>query len=362
MRTLKLKSLDNIKCWFKDLKYKVVNFDIKPATPIIPGLWAEIEQAEKAGDSVKVENNLRKILARNNTNANALLALGLIYIKSSRKREAISLLKHAIRHYPDCYEFHCLLGSIYRIYNHFGSARRAYARALSINPEATDTAYLLDAMRHKHTKSAPQEYVVRVFDGYAESFEEHLLGHLQYSAHSKVAAYLQQVLARHTQQTNLTNAVDLGCGTGLLGQELIKHFQIKNLEGVDLSPNMLQQSAAKKIYSGLHQADLTQFLHNSSSAYDLIASSDVFIYIGDLEPVFEQCARSLKPGGYLGFSLEALLWGNYKLTPSGRYRHSLRYIKSLVKKYGFSKIYHKTAHLRCERRMLVPGYLVVLQK
>ena len=53
-------------------------------------------------------------------------------------------------------------------------------------------------------------------------------------------------------------ALDLGCGTGLVGERLRK--MVRRLEGVDLSEAMLAEARRKQIYDRLHKGDLTQFL------------------------------------------------------------------------------------------------------
>ncbi|NKF33446.1 methyltransferase domain-containing protein, partial [Pseudomonas sp. BGM005] len=80
-------------------------------------------------------------------------------------------------------------------------------------------------------------------------FETALIEKLDYSVPQKLAA-LVSATGRH-----YACAVDLGCGTGLLGPEI--HGRVGRLEGFDLSQNMLAKAAEKAVYDHLAQADLS---------------------------------------------------------------------------------------------------------
>ena len=50
---------------------------------------------------------------------------------------------------------------------------------------------------------------------------------------------------------------------------------------------MIEQARAKNLYDRLVAADLVEFLHGEPAvSADLAVAADVFVYIGDLEPVF----------------------------------------------------------------------------
>ena len=53
-------------------------------------------------------------------------------------------------------------------------------------------------------------------------------------------------------------ALDVGCGTGLVGVELVKHG-FSRLEGIDLSGAMVAQAQRRGIYQRLAIADLSLF-------------------------------------------------------------------------------------------------------
>ena len=84
--------------------------------------------------------------------------------------------------------------------------------------------------------------------------------------------------------------VDLGCGTGLMGERLrpIATF----LEGCDISAAMLKKAEAKGIYDRLFKADL-QSLALPPGEADLVTAADVFMYVGALDRIVAAVAAGL---------------------------------------------------------------------
>lgn len=100
------------------------------------------------------------------------------------------------------------------------------------------------------------------------------------------------------------HVLDAGCGSGSLTQWLLDHGA--EVVGLDASPHMLEQ-ARKRVQgkADLRLHDLREplgFIEDDS--LDLVASSLVMHYIDEVEPVFMEFHRVLKPGGLLVFSIE----------------------------------------------------------
>lgn len=152
--------------------------------------------------------------------------------------------------------------------------------------------------------------------------------------------------------------LDLGCGTGIVG-EAIKNDNLE-LVGVDISPNMLKIAEGKKCYNLLIEDDIENFLKTHDvSEYDKVLAFDVFSYLGNLEKIFEKLKNK-----EVWFSVEKTLDGidrDYYLEASGRYKHSLSYLKKIKENLGFNEIYFKDIILRNEANQGVEGYLVKLK-
>lgn len=345
----------------KGIKQKLINFDIKPVKPIIPELLQQVEAAITAESYLLADKILNKILILNNANYVALVCAIDVNIILCRDEKAKLLLKRAIRYYPNDYKFHQELALLLGKEGKSNASAKYFKQALALCPDSKtiEIKHFYDAASGNTTSLAPRKYIVNLFDGYAPNFEHSLVKNLAYTGHITVAAALKPHISG--QQT-LERVIDLGCGTGLVGAELVKHFKITHLAGVDLSSKMLAVADEKKIYHSLHNSDLFEYLSAHEHQTDVIISSDVMIYLGDLAPLFAHCHRILKPKGFFAFNIEKLRWGDYKLSRTGRYQHSLQYIKSLYKRYHFSKMYSQTIELRKESGNMVAGYLVLLQR
>ena len=76
---------------------------------------------------------------------------------------------------------------------------------------------------------------------------------------------------------------DIGCGTGLVAQELLKLNSKLVIDGVDISPDMLGVAGTKKVYRNLYPFDLTKKIEGLPTDYKGIISSGTFTH-GHLGP------------------------------------------------------------------------------
>jgi SAM-dependent methyltransferase len=104
--------------------------------------------------------------------------------------------------------------------------------------------------------------------------------------------------------------LDLACGTGRIGAWL-KGRTSAALDGVDLTPEMLDMARGKGIYRALYNADVTHTgLHAES--YDLVTQSLADEHLPDLNLLYHEVARLLRVGGsfvIVGFHPQFLMAG-----------------------------------------------------
>jgi SAM-dependent methyltransferase len=86
-------------------------------------------------------------------------------------------------------------------------------------------------------------------------------------------------------------AVDLGCGTGRTGAWL-RSRGVARLDGVDLTPEMLEIARGRKIYDRLVQADAFA-TGLEAGAYDLVTSCLMEEHVRDLRPLYRETSRLL---------------------------------------------------------------------
>ncbi len=203
-------------------------------------------------------------------------------------------------------------------------------------------------------------YVEALFDQYAAKFEQSLVGKLGY----KVPELLDDIVNQEMTRLGIERfgrAIDLGCGTGLMGQRL--RGKVDHLEGVDISAAMIAETARKGIYDKLEKAELVEALNRCDRDTDLLTAADVLIYCGAIEPVLSAMMPALQPGGLVAFSLEAHDGPEAVfLRPSLRYAHGIEATRTALVAAGFSILRYETAELRMDRGAPIVGILVVAQK
>ena len=212
----------------------------------------------------------------------------------------------------------------------------------------------------------PSLYVERLFDDYADRFESSLVEKLGYSVPGKLAALIAET-AGATKHFRL--AVDLGCGTGLLGPEI--RARVDRLEGYDLSKGMLAKAAEKHVYDHLGQADLSLEpdlsgvfdAEPAASRADLVTAADVLMYLGDLQGVMAIVRKLSVDGAIFAFSVEdAQQPDGYVLRDSLRFAHSEAYVREILAGHGFTVLDLTRSIIRMDGGKPVHGILFITRK
>jgi len=262
----------------------------------------------------------------------------------------------AIEIQPDYASAHFNLGLSLQKLRRFDEAGKHYNKVLETKPDDEAAKFMLQSLGTSATPdAAPVEHVRRIFDRCAGTFEKILVKDLEYKTPEILFNLVQPYLAEKM------NVLDLGCGTGL-GAQLYRPFAGR-LTGVDVSSKMLEKAEEKKIYNRLEIFDILQNW-DFPQKFDLIYSSDVFVYFGNLDTIIRSASSSLVNGGILAFSVERLEDNsiNYRLFPSGRYAHSPTYIQSCMKRHGLQVIEEKESDIRKQSGNPVKGLLIVAKK
>lgn len=204
---------------------------------------------------------------------------------------------------------------------------------------------------------SPASHVRRTFDAAAESFDERLVGCLEYQAPQLVRDAFAECLSSHV---GALEVLDAGCGTGLCGP-LLRPWAAR-LTGVDLSPAMLRQAMRREIYDELVEADLPDWLTQRPEAFDLIAASDVFTYFGDLAPLLAAIAAALRPAGLAAFTVDASDLLDVHLRAVQRFAHRAKYVAATVRQVGLEVVLERECQLRVEHGQPVDGVLFAVRQ
>lgn len=225
----------------------------------------------------------------------------------------------------------------------------------------------------------PSLYVERLFDDYADRFDQALVEKLGYTVPQKLATLIKTYIEQRHIDQNYTgqsragsfifeHVADLGCGTGLFGERIRDQAQF--LEGFDISINMLAKAEAKSTYDRLARADLSLspdasgiFGNFAPARADLVSAADVLMYLGNLDSVFDITLQLLAAGGHFAFSVEDAGDGvDFLLRPSLRYAHSEAYIRGLCMTYQLDLLAIERTVIRMDAGEPVFGILFLARK
>jgi predicted TPR repeat methyltransferase len=201
----------------------------------------------------------------------------------------------------------------------------------------------------------PSAFVEALFDQYAVKFDDALVRTLEY----RVPDLLAEAIRSHGRE-RFGLAIDLGCGTGLMGERLRTIAEI--LEGHDISAEMLRKARGKGVYDMLVKSDL-QTIQFAAASADLVTAADVFMYIGALDGIAAKVASALRGGGLFAFSVERHAGPeDLVLRPSRRYAHSEAYMRGVLARNGFTVVSLEMHIIRQDRGEPVEGLIVVAQR
>lgn len=107
-------------------------------------------------------------------------------------------------------------------------------------------------------------------------------------------AFFRRIL----QGRALTTVLDVGCGGGILAEDLARAGY--RVTGIDPAPESIETARAHAIASGLcieYQVATGERLPFDASSFDIVACCDVLEHVDDVGRVIDEVARVLRPGG-----------------------------------------------------------------
>ncbi len=230
-----------------------------------------------------------------------------------------------------------------------------YRRLLQLKPDHAEAAHLAAILSGATPEKADAAYVAKLFDAFADNFDRTLTHWLDYRAPQLVAEAARAALAGRIAEA----ALDLGCGTGLLGPEV--RGLAKKLDGIDLSPRMVEKAAERKCYDHLDVAEIVAYLAPRAGRFDLLLAADVLAYFGTLGAVFAAAHGALRPQGLFVATVEQHPGEGFVGGKSGRFAHSESYLSQAAQAAGFSIVSLQPASLRQEDGKPVPGLVFSLR-
>ena len=292
--------------------------------------------------------------------ADRRFAFAMSYKAQGDFQAAAELVEQALAAVPDWSTGWFSLGDLLESAGRRDEAIAAYRKSLAF--DATDEAGAGARLARLGAIDADgamtPAHVAALFDDYAGRFEASLVQGLGYRGPALLRAALEPL--RHP--FHFGHVLDLGCGTGLAGEAF--RDACESIDGIDLSEAMLALARRKDIYDRLEQSDVGAFLAGQpAQSADLVLAADVFVYLGNLETIFRQTARVMKPGGLFAFSAQHSDGPDaFVLDHDMRYAHTPVAIAKWAAAAGLAIAASTDEWARHDRGKPVPGMVVVLAR
>jgi malonyl-CoA O-methyltransferase len=152
------------------------------------------------------------------------------------------------------------------------------------------------ALQHELKKQ-----VIRIkFSRAAESYDNYAI------VQAEVARRLTAKLSSPGRQPEIKTILEIGCGTGNFTSLLAARFPSAKIVALDFSPEMLTKARHKLTRETIDFicAEGERFLQEApEKSFDLVASNGSLQWFSDIGKAIHDCARILRPGGYIHCSI-----------------------------------------------------------
>lgn len=324
-------------------------------------------------NNVEARNNLAALFIHHDRYENALIHYDLLLKQEPRNIEFLynaGVAQMALGHLNDA-QIHftavltqqpnhfAALNNLAAIHSRLGQreeATKLLKQAIAVNPEDTSCQFMLDALTGQKTQvPACAEYINHLFENYSLYYENHMQNVLNYS----IPHHIGRLLHRFNGINTIDRAIDLGCGTGLMGS-VMKEVST-HLTGIDLSKKMLAIAKNKSIYDELVESELIHFLKKDTNQYSLAIAADVIPYFGELNTLFEAIRIRLVHDGLFILTTEISQDEPWKLQPSARFSHHENYIKSLCNTHHLQLIHQEKVIARIQEQKPLSAMIYVIR-
>ena len=296
------------------------------------------------------------VLQRQNDHHDALYNIAIVYMQQDQHEQAIDYFQKALTVNPSHEPSLVNLANTYINYNDHEKAIQTYEILIKIKPQDEAYQFTLAALKESMTHAMPNAFIAQLFDQYAGHYEQHLAQALDYQVPQILRECIERIIMPPSHSLRI---LDIGCGSGLMA-ETLSHIT-KIIDGIDLSPEMINIAKKKALYQNLFVGNFAE--STLDSPYDLLIAADVLPYVSSLEQFLTRCFQCLASNGYLVFTTESSYsTDTYTLQKTLRYGHHPEYIVKSLSTLGFDIICDEKAILRQQKGQPLEGHLFIAYK
>ena len=162
-----------------------------------------------------------------------------------------------------------------------------------------------DPLDRARSISTPEE-AMQLYAEWASTYDDDVFGALGFTGSARIAELLAGVLTDPAQPV-----VDLGCGTGAVGQRLAQ-LGVTTIDGIDLSPEMIAIAARTGAYRRLTVGDLNDIGDHPHATYAASVSAGTFT-TGHVGPgAVPGLIELLRPDGVIAWVIAVALWPRFE--------------------------------------------------
>jgi predicted TPR repeat methyltransferase len=282
---------------------------------------------ERMGDFARAEQAYQAAISLEPESQEAYRLLSALYAGQQMELESVRAYCAGYIVSPRETTTPYLLGKAYYVLGRLDDAAEVYRQWREAEPDNPVPAHLFAACSSQDDGDAIPDRCSDDFEGKLSSLDY------------RGPDLLKRLMSAHFQAHADLHVLDAGCGTGLCAPILRPYAQ--SLDGVDLSGAMLEIAHQRSLYEALHQAEIGAFLGACHKTFDLIAPGGRLIFTSEI------CADNSKV---------------YQLNPSGRYSHSVAYLRHVMEAAGFHCVLLDHEPLRTELQKPVAGVIVLAQR
>ena len=160
---------------------------------------------------------------------------------------------------------------------------------------------------------------------------------------SAFAEFNKSIVKQRFQKLNGEKVLDLGCGYGWYSDYFRRIGG--NAVGIDGAGAMIDIARKRYPDASFSLADITRPLPFSSASFDIVFCNQVLLDIENVDPVFSECCRVLKPGGAFWYSIvhPAFYGGDWQTDENG-YRFGKLVTSYLSPTVTENRFWGKTTH------------------
>ena len=166
---------------------------------------------------------------------------------------------------------------------------------------------------------------INLYKTWASTYDDDFAKQNDYRSPMEIAKYY----AQYSNNEDIP-ILDVGAGTGLIGECL--NLDSKEVDAIDISPEMLNIARTKNCYSKIIEADLTKTLLIHDNYYGAIVSAGTFTH-GHVGPdVLDELLRVTRSGGLFVFTV------HFKLFKKAGFDKKLIEIKKMITQPTFHEV------------------------